>query len=82
MINFLPNVSLKAYLSNSLYDITSFISRTQGPRLFSKLLHVNLFLYQKSYPVDILYYQRLFRNYLSLRCLKQGGHGLCRARHS
>lgn len=47
------------------------------PRLFSKLLHINLFLYQnltqRTYFTTKGYSEITF-----LHCLKQVGHGLCR----
>lgn len=47
------------------------------PRLFSKLLHVNLFLYQ-NLTQWTYFTTKGYSEITYLRCLKQGGHGLCR----
>lgn len=76
IINFLPNLSLSLLIYFNLTLIILYLE-PKFPRLFSKLLHVNLSLYQ-NLTQWTYFTTKGYSEITYLRCLKQVGHGLCR----
>lgn len=58
-------IFFQAYQQVSLSRSDTFISRNQGSQFAFKISTCISFLVWKSYPVDMFYFQRIFRNDLS-----------------